>query len=357
MAAARTTNTLVGVLAALSIVVAAWWVWDRLTHVHVVDARIAASMITVSPRVQGWLSEVLATDGQTLEVGDIIARIDDREARLSLNEADARLQSLDAEVQRITALRKLTKARVAARIAGAKSSLAATESALLAARAELTRVESDWQRASPLLEREIISREIWELKRSEYEQAQQSVLTHDAEKSAAHAHYQEALVGVQEMDVLQAEFDRKVHERGQARAQRDRLAVILDDHSVTSPINGVVDETFVDPGEHVRRGQPIVIVHDPNRVWVRANIKETDVRHLAIGTAAKITVDAYPGREFAGLIAQIGNAATSQFRLLPNPNPSGNFTKITQRLEVHIEIEQDQGLLKPGMMVEVEIDI
>ena len=69
-----------------------------------------------------------------------------------------------------------------------------------------------------------------------------------------------------------------------------------------------------------------------------------------------MTGAAYPGQEFQGSIAHIGNAATSQCRLLPNPNPSGNFTKITQRIEVHFAIQQSDGLLKPGMMVEVEVD-
>jgi membrane fusion protein (multidrug efflux system) len=68
-------------------------------------------------------------------------------------------------------------------------------------------------------------------------------------------------------------------------------------------------------------------------------------------------VDAYPGRAFRGKVVRLGHAATSQFALLPSPNPSGNFTKVTQRLPVRIELEQEQRLLRPGMMVEVAIDV
>jgi len=67
-----------------------------------------------------------------------------------------------------------------------------------------------------------------------------------------------------------------------------------------------------------------------------------------------ITVDALPGRRFEGTVTRIGQAATSEFALLPNPNPSGNFTKITQRLPIRIAVRQEDGELKPGMMVEVE---
>lgn len=62
----------------------------------------------------------------------------------------------------------------------------------------------------------------------------------------------------------------------------------------------------------------------------------------------------FPGQAFEGTVVKVGQAATSEFALLPNPNPSGNFTKITQRLPVRIAVRQQDGLLKPGMMVEVE---
>jgi membrane fusion protein, multidrug efflux system len=92
-------------------------------------------------------------------------------------------------------------------------------------------------------------------------------------------------------------------------------------------------------------------------VWVDANVKETDFRKLQLGARASIAVDAYPGRVFVGKVVRLGEAATSQFALLPSPNPSGNFTKVTQRLPVRITVAQDGALLRPGMMVEVEIDV
>ena len=86
-------------------------------------------------------------------------------------------------------------------------------------------------------------------------------------------------------------------------------------------------------------------------------MKETDIRKVKIGQTVDVTVDAFPDKKFAGKVTAIGNAATSEFALLPTPNPSGNFTKITQRLRVRVAIEQEQKLLRPGMMVEVYIDV
>ena len=91
--------------------------------------------------------------------------------------------------------------------------------------------------------------------------------------------------------------------------------------------------------------------------FIEANIKETEVRKLRIGQSVDISVDAFPDLEIVGRVEAIGNSTTSEFALLPTPNPSGNFTKITQRLPVRIKVEQEKGLLRPGMMVEVNIDI
>ena len=96
--------------------------------------------------------------------------------------------------------------------------------------------------------------------------------------------------------------------------------------------------------------------HDPKEIWVEANVKETDIGHLKPGMPADIKVDAYPGQLFKGEILRIGQAATNRFALLPDPNPSGNFTKITQRLPLRVKLIDKDARLRPGMMVEVIIE-
>ena len=101
----------------------------------------------------------------------------------------------------------------------------------------------------------------------------------------------------------------------------------------------------------VRRFGPVAVV----KIWVETNIRETDISRLKLGQLVKIEVDAYPDEQFEGMISRIGNAATSQFAILPKLNEAGSFTKVTQRLRVRIEIDQRQSMLRPGMMVEVFI--
>ena len=154
----------------------------------------------------------------------------------------------------------------------------------------------------------------------------------------------------QERAILEAQRDAVL-----ARIRRQELDIAA--HSVGSPLAGVVSKVFVEAGEHVEPGQRIALVHDPQKVYVQANIRETEVRKLALGQGVRIEVDAYPDRSFEGTVSAIGLAATSTFALLPSAKPGGSFTKVTQRFPVRITLEPDGESLRPGMMVEVFIDI
>jgi membrane fusion protein (multidrug efflux system) len=148
-----------------------------------------------------------------------------------------------------------------------------------------------------------------------------------------------------------------VHQIEELSAEVRRRDIDIADRTIVSPADGRVVMTFVRQGEHVSPGQRILMFHDPKEIWVEANVKETDVRLLKPGMKAEVSVDAYPGKVFAGEIFRVGQTATSKFALLPDPNPSGNFTKITQRLPVRITLTDKDPALRPGMMVEVSIAV
>jgi len=94
------------------------------------------------------------------------------------------------------------------------------------------------------------------------------------------------------------------------------------------------------------------VIHDLKDVWVLANIKESYISEVSVGSPVEIWVDAYPDRRFVGKVLTVGAAAISEFSLFP---PTGTFTKVEQRLPVQISVPNDDGLLRPGMMVVVGI--
>lgn len=348
------TNLIALLLAFATIAGLTWWVLDRLAHVQVADARIAATMVAVSARVDGWITAVPVEEGQHVAAGDLLFALDDEHAQLLRDELAARVRILEAERAEIGDRRAMVDAQTASRLAAQQSRLTAARAAHDALAADLERVAADWARATPLLEGAIISRQEWERMRSEHQQARSRLQAAAAEVEAEHEALAELEAGRTELAVLDATAAGLEQRIEESRAQLAQQQLAVRDHEVRSPIDGVIDQLFVDGGEYVARGQRSLVMHDPRALWVSANVKETEVRHLAPGKPARVRIDAWPDRDFSGRLTRIGDAVTSQFALLPNPNPSGNFTKITQRIEVRIDLDPTDVALRPGMMVEVE---
>lgn len=353
----RTTNILAGTLALLTVLGLTAWVLHRIAYVHVADARIAATMITLSSRVDGRIETLPAGEGQRVEQGQLLLGMDDREARLLLAQRNAELRRLEAEANTLKERQRMVDALTASRLENRRSEFDSAQARLRAAQSEHERAAAEWERAASMFEREIVSRQHFEARRNDHLQARSALEAATADLSRARAGIREAEAERAELRLLEAELEALTHRMDEARAQRDHQVVIVDEHQVRAPEHGVIDQVFIERGEHVHRGQRLLILHNPDDLWVSANVKETELRHLDQGATARVAVDAYPGVTLRGRVTRIGSAATSEFALLPAPNPSGNFTKITQRVKIRIDLDDTQGLhLRPGMMVGVSID-
>ncbi len=212
-------------------------------------------------------------------------------------------------------------------------------------------------RANSLFEKKVIPRRQLDEARTNMRKIDGDYRQAVAVLEQARARMLEAKADRARLDVLDGEIEMLRFEEAELQAREDQQKLDISDRTIRAPVNGVVDKTFVETGEYVTPGQRLAIVHDPTEIWIEANIKETEVRKLKIGQPVNVLVDAYPDETFIGKVAVIGSSTTSEFALLPTPNPSGNFTKITQRLPVRIAIDQQARKLRPGMMVEVNIDI
>jgi multidrug resistance efflux pump len=132
----------------------------------------------------------------------------------------------------------------------------------------------------------------------------------------------------------------------------------LDLVVIKSPVSGTVIKKIGNVGETGVTGQPIVMVADIDRVYITADIEETELSRVRPGQAVDFTVDAFPGVDFTGQVSSITNATTSTFSLLSSTNTGGNYTKVVQRIPVKISINSLQGCrLMPGMNAVVKIHI
>jgi membrane fusion protein (multidrug efflux system) len=127
---------------------------------------------------------------------------------------------------------------------------------------------------------------------------------------------------------------------------------------IRAPIDGVVGDRQVEPGDYVQPGTRLLTLVPIRSLYVTANFKETQVSRMLVGQAATIKVDALPGRKLKGEVESFAPGSGSQFSLLPFEPGTGNFTKIVQRIPVRISLDPGQpGLdrLRPGLSSTVTV--
>jgi len=332
-------------------------IYQRFNFVYVYDSRIDGDLIIVSSRVAGWVTSLEVTEGSRIEKGWDLAAIDARESKIRISELLAQMAGMDAERERLAAERRLVDKQTASLYSSEKSQLNAAQVTVSSLDPQLKLAQREFQRSQKLFDRKVTSRRQLDQAENAVQQIEREHRIAVAELQAAKAKLHEAEAERARLDVLDGEISILTYRKAELQAKLEHQKLDLADRTIHSPVDGVVDKTFVKVGEYVTPGQRLALVHDPANIWIEANIKETQISRLKIGQRVEVLVDAYPDIEFEGRVLSVGNATTGEFALLPSPNPSGNFTKITQRLPVRIAIEQKDDLLRPGMMVEINIDI
>ncbi len=346
----------VWLLIVATLVLLAWgghWLYQRSIHVYLDDARIDGEVVTLSSRVSGWLTELPVIEGDELKKGQLLARIDERDSVLMREVLAAKLQAIESQMAVMRAQTGQVDQETMGRLQSETNRLAAAEAEAASLESQVKQAEADQKRMLSV-EKYVSGQEV-DHARSAYQQAQERHRKALAEIAAARGALSSAGGSRKQVNVIGQQLLVLTRQADEMRAEIKRREIDIGDRTITAPTDGKVVMTFVRKGEHVAAGQRILMFHDPNQTWVEANVRETDVGRIKAGMKADIHVDAYPGTVFKGEVFRIGQAATNRFALLPDPNPSGNFTKITQRLPLRVKLIDKDARLRPGMMVEVYI--
>lgn len=356
----RKSGRVLGIFFVLLVVMAAlawggFQLFGRLNHVYEYDARVGGKLIIVSSRVSGWVTNRAVDQGSAIKKGQLLVQIDARESNLKVQHYDVKLQGVKAEIDRLAAERAMVERQTNSRHDTLESEFRAAEAATQALKAQRKLARADFERSQSLLERKIIPRQSFDKDNAQLQRLEGEVAEALAKQKAARAKLEEVEADRERLKVLDRQLSILESQKNEYLVLKDQQILDLKDRTILSIIDGVVDETFVEKGEYVNPGQRLMLIHDPQDIWVDANIKETQIRRVKRGQTVLISVDAYPGKEFKGTVKSIGNTTTGKFALLPNPNPSGNFTKITQRIPVRIAVDQNGDMFRPGMLVEVKI--
>ncbi len=346
-------------LLALLGAMAAWavqWARTAVLYVHETDARVMADLVTISSEVDGRLVELPVREGDRVDAGQVLARLDARAARALVVEIAAERDALLRERERVAAEAAVIAANIKARLESGRARLSEAEANEGIHVHELGFAEGDFRRIEQLAASGTVPASRLERARTDFLKRRQELERAEAATATARADLAETRALQAELDVKQAETEELDARIARVEARIGLHRIGLGNRTIRSPAAGVVGRVFVAEGEFLVRGQRMLMMHDPERVWIETNIRETELARLAVGQPARIVVDAYPDETFTGVVGRIGTAATSQFALLPRLNESGTFTKVTQRVRVRIDLANGSSRLKPGMMVEIYVD-
>jgi membrane fusion protein (multidrug efflux system) len=315
----------------------AWYGWDYWTVgqylVSTDDAYVQADNTTVAPKISGYLHEVLVGDNQRVRAGQVLARIDARDFRVALDQAKA-----DVAASR-------------AAITSKQAQLGVQQTVIDAAKAT---VDVDQATAKFAAQENKRYTDLATTGYGSVQNAQQAQSRIAGAQAAIARDTANLASAVKQVDLLKAEIVQANATLARAEAVQSQAELNLEYTSIMAPIDGVVGNRTLRPGQFVQAGTQLMSVVPVSGVYVVANYKETQLTDVREGQAVDIAVDMFPGQIVHGHVDSIAPASGQEFALLPPDNATGNFTKVVQRIPVKITLSRDDSSpveLRPGMSV------
>ena len=357
------------------------------------DAQVDGDLYQVSSRVTGQVVKVYVEDNQTVKQGDPIAEIDPKDYQVALEQAQANLASAQASAIQQTVNVPITNVNVntsvdttnsdvqgsTASVEQSRKQEQAAEARVAAAKANAVKSRLDVERYTPLVQKDVISKQQFDAAVATDAANQAAVLEAEATQIANQAQVTQALqklsqsryqaaqsvkTGPDQVRAQQAKANAAMADVKQAQARVDQAALNLGYTHITAPIGGIVNKKNVQVGANVSIGQDLLTIIPLSNLWVTANFKETQLAQMRPGQEVTLKVDALGGRKFHGTVTQIGGATGSRLSLFPPENATGNYVKVVQRIPVRVDFTKDSlqndnkdYALRPGMSVTPDVEV
>jgi HlyD family secretion protein len=291
------------------------------------SGNIEAHESLVSFKVQGRIVDLPVEEGQSVEPGALLARLDDADYKQKVRIDEATVH--------------VRESNLALTLAGTREQeVKALQQTMLDAQADLQQKKIDDDRAQRLFSKDEVSAQDRDLADTARKRA-------EATFQAAQQRYNEAVEGSRKEDIAIARANLR-----EAHANRGLSRVNLDYTTLHAPNAGVITVRQAEVGEVVVPGTPVVTLADLDHIWLRAYIAETDLGRIRWGQEATITTDTYPGKQYRGRISFISSSA--EF----TPKSVQTYKeRVTLVYRIKIDIDNPNRELKPGMPADAHIDL
>ncbi len=390
--ARKTGRTVFIVLIVLLLISAAGFFYWRSTFTEDTDdAQVDGDIFQISARINGQVTNVYVTENQKVEKGALLVEIDPKDYQVALEQAQAQLASAQADYTQATVNVPITSVQTStttqnstvdvtsaqAAVKQAQDQAAAAAARIDEAKANAVKATKDVERYTPLVEKDVISRQQYDGAVAAASSAQAQVIEAESNlvaqqngvsqaqerlNNARNSAVQAQKTGPQQVKAQQAKAESALAAVQQAQARVDQALLNLSYTRVVAPTSGVVSKKNVEVGANLSAGQDLLTIVPLDNLWVTANFKETQLAHMHRCQEVVLKVDALGGRKFSGKVTQIGGATGSKLSLFPPENATGNYVKVVQRIPVRIDftnLKKENGdySLRPGFSVTPDVSI
>lgn len=371
----------------LLVIAGGWFLWRYLSSYESTDdAQVDVHLYPVSARISGYVIKVNVGDNEYVERGKVLVEIDPKDYEVAVAQARANLENSLATARSLNINVPITSVSTASQIKftasdveGARAGVVAAEKQLAAAEAQVAQAEAndvnaqdDVVRYKQLVDKKEVAYQTYDralaaakastatvaAAQATEAAAQQAVSQAKSRLIQAEANHESAKTGPQQVSSTRDRALAAQADVEQKRAALEQAELNLLYTKIVAPVSGEVNKTVV-VGLNVTPGQQLLTVVPLQDVWVTANFKETQLRHMKVGQRAEISVDSN-GRTYRGHVDSIAGATGPLFSLLPPENATGNYVKIVQRIPVKIVLEPGENKdlqLRPGMNVVPDVHL
>ncbi|MGA3264350.1 MAG: HlyD family secretion protein [Terracidiphilus sp.] len=384
----RRRGIIVAVIAVLALLALAIW-WHSTYSENTDDAQVNGHLLQVSSRINGTVLKVYVDENQVVKQGDLIAELDPSDYQVAVENAEAALASAQANAAAANVNVPITTVNTGSNLTAADANVTGSHDAVeqaqqllesaharvAQAKANNTKAQADLERYKPLVEKDVISKQQYDAAVADADAAKAALSdARHSEQAAgdgvrvarqreaqAQAQLEFARTAPQQVAAQSARARQAQAQVQQAQAQLDMARLNLSYTRIVAPAAGIITRKSVEINQNVAAGQNLLTLVSLEGLWVTANFKETQLRHMAAGQPVEIDVDS-TGKAYHGKVTQIGGATGSVLSLFPPENATGNYVKVVQRVPVRIDFtdlarEDPDHLLRPGLSVEPNVRV
>jgi HlyD family secretion protein len=274
-----------------------YFLTTRSSREIVLTGIVTTDAVTVSPEIQGRLQQLLVQQGDTVKSNQLLAILQPQEWKADMAFYANTERQWGAQVEQAQADLKYQEAQTSNQIRQAEATLAATEAQVKQAEADLENASLTFKRDEDLYKQGVETIQLYDQARTAYEGVRARVESLRKQVLAAQAAVDLAKANAEQVAARRAALDATVHQRAAAEAQKEKAQVRLDYTQIRAPANGIVDVRAALQGEIVTPGQAIVTLVDPNNLWIRADVEETYIDRIRLGSKLLVRLPSGVSRE------------------------------------------------------------